>query len=164
MMSVFLLATMLLGWLFAAYVVTQPDPVRAAFALIGVFCCAATHWWRLQAPFLAILLLLVYLGAVMVFFLFIVMTLPQSEEAQEAFNPKSLTPPLLITALTAPLLAWSLTKKGIHALDPQSSAGFHALGVVLFEQYGVLLQYLGLLLFVAMVVSVAVITAPKEHS
>lgn len=162
MMSIALILSMIIGWFMAAYTVTQPHPVRAAFALIGVFCCVSVHWWHLQAPFLAILLLLVYLGAVMVFFLFIVMTLPQKKTPSGPIKFRSLLPPVLIAGITAPFLAYSLTQKGLHALESQQPILFREMGVELFEKYGALLQYLGILLFVAMVASVALISSQRS--
>ena len=62
--------------LFAAYrVITVRNPVHAAFNLVLAFFTAAGIWMLLEAEFLAITLVLVYVGAVMVLFLFVVMML-----------------------------------------------------------------------------------------
>lgn len=152
----------LLGWLLAAYVVTQPNPVRAAFALIGVIVCAAAHWAFLSAPFLSALLFLVYLGAVMVFFLFIVMTLPKIPQQEQPLKLKKLMIPLLIATVTAPPLALSLTKRGLHTFNKQAAPSLQQLATLLFENYGVLLQYLAFALFVAMIVVFAIMTHHKD--
>jgi NADH-quinone oxidoreductase subunit J len=57
----------------ALMVVTVPNPVHAALFLILSFFSAAGIWIMLQAEFLGILLILVYVGAVMILFLFVVM-------------------------------------------------------------------------------------------
>src|SRR6476646_10762964 len=62
--------------LFAAVsVVTSRNPVHAALFLVLAFFTAAAIWMLLRAEFLAIVLVLVYVGAVMVLFLFVVMML-----------------------------------------------------------------------------------------
>ena len=62
--------------LFAAFrVVTTRNPVYAALYLVLAFFSAAGLWLMLEAEFLAITLVLVYVGAVMVLFLFVVMML-----------------------------------------------------------------------------------------
>jgi len=59
----------------AAMVITVRNPVKAALFLVLAFVTAAGLWLLLQAEFLAIALVLVYVGAVMVLFLFVVMML-----------------------------------------------------------------------------------------
>ena len=62
--------------LFAAFrVITARNPVHAALYLVLAFFQAAAIWILLKAEFLAIALVLVYVGAVMVLFLFVVMML-----------------------------------------------------------------------------------------
>ncbi len=62
--------------IFAGFrVVTAKNPVHAALYLVLAFFTASGHWLLLQAEFLAIALVLVYVGAVMVLFLFVVMML-----------------------------------------------------------------------------------------
>ncbi len=56
-------------------VITARNPVHAALFLVLAFCSAAGIWMLLEAEFLAITLVLVYVGAVMVLFLFVVMML-----------------------------------------------------------------------------------------
>jgi NADH-quinone oxidoreductase subunit J len=154
---------MLIGWLAASYVVTQPDPVRSVFALIVTVACLAVHWSHIGATFLALLLLLVYLGAVMVFFLFIVMTLPKDNAARaQQYSWQQSCIPLFLALITGPALASSLTTKGISVLKNSSLLKMSQISVIIFEKYGVLLQYLGLALFVTMLVVVAILQPPKE--
>src|SRR5579864_1960121 len=68
--------------IFAALrVITTRNPVHAALWLVLSFFTAAGIWLLLQAEFLAIVLVLVYVGAVMVLFLFVVMMLDVNFEA-----------------------------------------------------------------------------------
>lgn len=59
----------------ALMVITVHNPVRAAFFLVLTFFSSAAIWLLLEAEFLAIILIIVYVGAVMVLFLFVVMML-----------------------------------------------------------------------------------------
>jgi len=59
----------------ASMVVTVRNPVRAAIFLILTFLTTAVLWMMLEAEFLAITLILVYVGAVMVLFVFVIMML-----------------------------------------------------------------------------------------
>src|SRR5690606_38491836 len=68
----FLSAVMLLA---ALRVITVRNPVHAALFLVLTFFSAGGIWLLLQAEFLAVVLVLVYVGAVMVLFLFVVMML-----------------------------------------------------------------------------------------
>jgi NADH-quinone oxidoreductase subunit J len=62
--------------LFAAFrVITVKNPVHAVLFLVLAFVCSSALWLLLEAEFLAIALVLVYVGAVMVLFLFVVMML-----------------------------------------------------------------------------------------
>src|SRR3954469_22196660 len=62
-------------------VITAKNPVYAALFLVLAFFNAACVWMLLRAEFLAIVLVLVYVGAVMVLFLFVVMMLDMGVEA-----------------------------------------------------------------------------------
>lgn len=67
-------------------VITAKNPVHAALFLVLAFFTSAGHWLLLEAEFLAITLVLVYVGAVMVLFLFVVMMLDINiEKLREGF-------------------------------------------------------------------------------
>jgi NADH-quinone oxidoreductase subunit J len=67
-------------------VITAKNPVHAALYLVLAFFTAAGHWVLLESEFLAISLVLVYVGAVMVLFLFVVMMLDiDIEKLREGF-------------------------------------------------------------------------------
>ncbi|MGD9602718.1 MAG: NADH-quinone oxidoreductase subunit J [Gammaproteobacteria bacterium] len=76
MFEQFVFYTFAAGLLFAAaMVITVRNPVHAALFLVVCFFASAGLWMLLEAEFLAIALVLVYVGAVMVLFLFVVMML-----------------------------------------------------------------------------------------
>ena len=67
-------------------VVTVNNPVKSAISLVLSFFCSAVLWLLLNAEFLSIILILVYVGAVMVLFLFVVMMLDINiSQAKEGF-------------------------------------------------------------------------------
>src|SRR5262250_3219849 len=80
-------------WFFAAILlyagmrtITTRNPVHSALFLVLAFFTAAALWMLLRAEFLAIALVLVYVGAVMVLFLFVVMMLDVNlEQLREGF-------------------------------------------------------------------------------
>src|ERR1700682_6675660 len=81
----FLLAATLV--LAALRLIPPRNPVHAALFLVLSFFTAAALWLLLQAEFLAITLVLVYVGAVMVLFLFVVMMLDVNfEKMREGFR------------------------------------------------------------------------------
>ena len=88
--------------LFAAFrVITARNPVYAALFLVLAFFQAACVWMLLRAEFLAIALVLVYVGAVMVLFLFVVMMLDINVDALRAGFWKHFPVAALVGALIA---------------------------------------------------------------
>ena len=76
-------ATILYG---ALRTVTAKNPVHAALHLVLTFCASAMMWLLMQVEFLGITLVVVYVGAVMVLFLFVVMMLNiDIEEMRKGF-------------------------------------------------------------------------------
>ncbi|MDX2476701.1 MAG: NADH-quinone oxidoreductase subunit J [Gammaproteobacteria bacterium] len=83
----------------ALMVITVHNPVRAAFFLVLTFFASAAVWLLLEAEFLAVILIIVYVGAVMVLFLFVVMMLDINIAELKAGFVKNL-PLAIIVALT----------------------------------------------------------------
>ena len=81
----YLFAAILVGAAFG--VITSRNPVHSALYLVLAFVQSAALWLLIEAEFLAIVLILVYVGAVMVLFLFVVMMLDINvEEMREGFT------------------------------------------------------------------------------
>ena len=78
---VYITSFMMIG--FALMLVATNQPVRSVLCLIGCFLCATIHWILLDAEFLALALIFVYIGAVMTLFLFMVMMLNVDSYAPE---------------------------------------------------------------------------------
>ncbi|MCF6768090.1 NADH-quinone oxidoreductase subunit J [Thiotrichales bacterium 19S11-10] len=68
----------------ALLVVTSANPVRAVLSKVLTFVAAAGVWMSMQAEYLSLLLIVVYVGAVLVLFLFVIMMLDIKEEEKRA--------------------------------------------------------------------------------
>ncbi len=103
--------------MFAALrVITTRNPVHAALWLVLCFFTAAGVWMLLKAEFLAIVLVLVYVGAVMVLFLFVVMMLDVNFDSLRT-NFRSYVP-VGVTVGVLVLLEMALVIVGGRALAP----------------------------------------------
>ena len=98
----------------ALRVVTARNPVHSALWLVLAFFTAAAHWLMLGAEFLAIVLVLVYVGAVMVLFLFVIMMLDVNfEHLRRGFRsylPVGITVGVLVLVEMALVLLGSYLK------------------------------------------------------
>jgi len=155
-------------------VITAKNPVHAALFLVLAFFTASGHWLLLQSEFLAISLVLVYVGAVMVLFLFVVMMLDINVDAmREGFwknFPLALVLGGLVTAELAVVL-WA----GFPTLTLNSAAAtaaMHApdhsntleLGKLLYTQYRFPIQIAAIVLLVAMITAIALTLRARKDS
>jgi NADH-quinone oxidoreductase subunit J len=161
--------------LFAAFrVVTARNPVHAVLYLMLAFSQASGIWFLLQAEFLAITLVLVYLGAVMVLFLFVVMMLDINMDIfREGFwkhFPLAATLGALIALEMAAVLmgGFRLTQapKAVLAagqvVAPVSNA--KALGILLYTDYLMPIQIGAVILLVAMIAAIALTLRARKDS
>jgi NADH-quinone oxidoreductase subunit J len=156
--------------LFAAFrVITARSTVHAALFLVLAFFSAACIWMLLRAEFLAITLVLVYVGAVMVLFLFVVMMLDiNSDEFRQGFWQHM---PLagLVGALIALEMALVLMR-GFQLEAPAASAkalelgNTKLLGIELYTQYLYPLQLAAVLLLVAIVAAIVLTLRERKDS
>lgn len=153
----YIFATILL--LSSVMVVSSRNSVNAALFLVLAFCNAAGLFMLAGAEFLAILLVAIYAGAVMILFLFIVMTmhteLTQLKEGMQRYVP--------VGFIIAFILAIELILIAIHwHIDPkilertqqtglQHLSNTQALGAILYTHYVLLFQICGVILLVAMI-------------
>src|SRR5664279_1721779 len=112
----------------ALRVVTSRNPVHAALWLVLSFFTAAGVWMLLQAEFLAIVLVLVYVGAVMVLFLFVVMMLDVNfDKLRERFRsyiPVGATVGILVLVEMALVLIGGYLAPGSAPLPPAAPANY----------------------------------------
>ncbi|ABA59009.1 NADH-quinone oxidoreductase subunit J [Nitrosococcus oceani] len=149
--------------LFAAtMVVTVRNPVRAALFLVLAFFTSAAIWLLLEAEFLAIVLVLVYIGAVMVLFLFVVMMLDMNlAPLQEGFA-RYLPVGFLVAVLIAIEMIIVLGSKnfGLDQFTAPASRGADysntkELGNLLYTVYVYPFELASVILLVAIVAAIA---------
>ncbi len=151
-------------------VITARSTVHAALFLVLAFASAACVWMLLRAEFLAIALVLVYVGAVMVLFLFVVMMLDlNSDRLREGFW--SVMPLAgLVGALIALEMALVLTNGFDVRQAPTLSEGAarlgntKLLGVAVYSQYLYPLQIAAVLLLVAIVAAISLTLRRRKDS
>jgi NADH-quinone oxidoreductase subunit J len=145
----------------ALLVVTARNPVHSVLWLILVFISAAGLFILLGAEFLAMLLLIVYVGAVAVLFLFVVMMLDIDFAALKAEMARhvplaSLVGLVILMQLGLLYSAWSSAEgamglRQVVAPDLDQVENTRALGMILYDRYFLPFQLSGLVLLVAMI-------------
>jgi len=162
----YVLATILL--FSALRVITARNPVQAALFLVLSFFTASGIWLLLQAEFLAIVLVLVYVGAVMVLFLFVVMMLDINiDKLREGFWSYL---PLAggIGTLMAIEMAMILGNKYfVAAQSVNHPAGYSdtaAIGQVMYTDYLLPFELASVVLLVAIVAAIALTLRGKRES
>ena len=145
----------------ALRVVTARNPVHAALFLVLSFVSAACIWMLLQAEFLAIVLVLVYVGAVMVLFLFVVMMLDINLDQMRKGFWRNLPVAAFVGVVVVLELAAVIMHvfSGVRGADaPVQPAGYSntkALGRLLYTDYVFPFEVAGVILLVAMVAAIA---------
>jgi len=147
----------------AVMVITVRNSVYAALSLVLTFFSAAALWMLLEAEFLAIILILVYVGAVMVLFLFVVMMLDINMEPLKEGFIRYLPAGIAVAVLMAVELLLVVLSKGrfeegaypIPAPGPEGYSNTKAVGEWLFTHYLLAFEVAGVVLLVAIVAAVA---------
>ncbi len=141
-------------------VITSRNPVYAALLLVLGFVTAAGLWMLLFAEFLALTLILVYVGAVMVLFLFVVMMLDINfDKLREGFRNNAFVAALVGLVLLAEMAillggkAMGLT--GPMPGSPQAVSNTKELGRVLYTEYLLPFELASVVLVIAMVAAIA---------
>ncbi len=151
-------------------VITARSTVHAALFLVLAFFSASCVWMLLKAEFLAITLVLVYVGAVMVLFLFVVMMLDiNSDGFREGFW-KHLPLAGVIGAVIALEMALVLMR-GFHVQQPPAPTAkalemgnTKLLGIEIYTEYLYPLQIAAVLLLVAIVAAIALTLRARKDS
>jgi len=146
----------------ATAVVTVRNPIHAALFLVLTFFTSAVIWITLEAEFLAISLVLVYVGAVMVLFLFVVMMLDINiARLREGFS--RVLPLGIIVAAIMLLLMWTVVTSDIFSLEsvgnpvPKEAdfSNTKALGGVLYTDYVFAFEIAAAILLVAIIAAIS---------
>jgi NADH-quinone oxidoreductase subunit J len=144
----------------ALRVITARNPVHAALFLVLAFFNVAALWMLLQAEFLALALIMVYVGAVMVLFLFVVMMLDINIERVRQGFWNNLPIGALVGLLMVGEMAVVLSGRyfGLANLPPHSLAANHSntkeLGRLLYTDYAYPFEIASVILLVAIIVAV----------
>jgi NADH-quinone oxidoreductase subunit J len=150
-------------------VIAQKNPMYSVLLLIASFGALSGLYVLLDAPFVAVIQIIVYAGAIMVLFLFVVMLLNAPHEETEYdlhVHPLLRGGPLRAGALLAAglfvELAWALTKSGGEsgAFPGAAVTSVAAIGRSLFTDYAFAFEVTSILILVAMVG--AVVLARRE--
>jgi NADH-quinone oxidoreductase subunit J len=150
-------------------VVTARNPVHSALWLVLAFFTAAAHWLMLGAEFLAIVLVLVYVGAVMVLFLFVIMMLDVNfEHLRRGFRsylPVGLTVGLLVLVEMALVVLGGYLKPVVApAAAPAGADNTKALGRLLYTEYAYALEIAAVILLVAIVAAIALTHRTRKET
>jgi NADH-quinone oxidoreductase subunit J len=146
----------------AGRVITCRNPVHAALHLVLAFFTCAGLWLLLEAEFLAITLVLVYVGAVMVLFLFVVMMLDINlsplREGFVKYLPVGFTVALLIFAEMFMVLGVKNFGADVVAIPERHGADYsntRELGSVLYTDYVYPFEIASVILLVAIIAAIA---------
>ncbi|APF04482.1 TPA: NADH-quinone oxidoreductase subunit J [Legionella pneumophila] len=172
----------LLTVLSALMVISQNNPVRCVLFLVLTFFTSAVLWILAEAEFLALILILVYVGAVMTLFLFVVMMLNIDVESMKSHLIKYLPFGLIIVALLTGLLMVAIPKdlfknsvqiqekpmsvnSQLMALSTQdelvspenATSNTEKLGMVLYTDYFLAFEIAAVILLVAIVSAITLV-------
>jgi NADH-quinone oxidoreductase subunit J len=158
----------------SALVVGQRNPVYSVLLLIGSFVALAGLYVQLDSPFLAVIQLIIYAGAIMVLFLFVVMLLNAPTEDAAPWDqlhplrqPRIARAGAVLAVFLAVQLGWALARMGelrteVGGRAPaESVSSVAALGEVLFTRHMFAFEATSVLILVAMVG--AVVLARRER-
>ena len=159
--------------LFAAFrVVTARNPVHAALYLVWSFVQAAMIWMLLGAEFLAMALVLVYVGAVMVLFLFVVMMLDINFDSIRQGFWRHLPLAGVIGAVI--VLEMAAVLMGIRQSEPKAMvvvpslsgqvSNTRDLGILLYTEYVYPVQIAAVILLVAIIAAIALTLRERKDS
>jgi NADH-quinone oxidoreductase subunit J len=162
-LSVILVVTSLL-------VVAQRNPMYSVLLLITSFGALAGLYVILDAPFTAVTQIIIYAGAIMVLFLFVVMLLnvqhepPSGRPMSGLPGPTAIKAAAVVSVLIGIELIWALTRIGSAGFRPEQAEEVSSvanIGHALFTRYGFAFEVTSILILVSMVG--AVVLARREH-
>lgn len=154
----------------AVMVITARNPVHSVLFLILTFFNAAGIFILLGAEFLAMILVVVYVGAVAVLFLFVVMMLDvdfvELRQGMLNYLPVGATVGFIVLfELVLVIGTWTLSPEALQAAAAPVASGLtntEALGQVLYTKYIFFFQIAGLILLVAMIGAIVLTLRHKE--
>ena|ERR1700742_2458816 len=138
--------------IFALVVVLHRNPVVGALSLVASFFALAVMYVLLEAPFLAVLQVIVYAGAIMVLFLFVIMLLNLQHEREPFTRPIQQFLGYFASAAFGVGLVYYLVKYAVMKNPaPPFVADARTIGIALFQAYSFPFEMVSILLLAAMV-------------
>jgi len=163
----YILSGVLLGS--AVMVVTTKNTVYGVLFLILAFFNAAGLFLLAHAEFLAMILIVVYVGAVAVLFLFVVMMINVDMERGQQIDRRYLLMGIFIGSvfvveLILVFLSWNTSPEAFELIfAPQDGlSNTHALGALLYTHYALIFQAAGLILLIAMIGAIVLTLRHRE--
>jgi NADH-quinone oxidoreductase subunit J len=157
--------------LFASFrVITSRNPVYAALYLVLAFFQASAVWLLLRAEFLAIALVLVYVGAVMVLFLFVVMMLDINVDSLREgfwkhFPLAAAVGAIIALEMAGVLMGGFRLNESPHAMSSAAdSSNTLELGKLLYKEYLYPLEIAAVILLVAIIAAIALTLRTRKDS
>jgi len=142
-------------------VVTARNPVRSVLSLVVTFFAMSGIWMMLSAEFLSLILLLVYVGAVMTLFLFVVMMLNIDAADKRSgfvrYLPFGIIIVLLITGMLIAAVGpqyFGIGQMPVPQPEPANYSDTQALGMLLYTQYAYPFEIAGVLLLTAIIAAI----------
>ncbi|EHJ46285.1 NADH-ubiquinone/plastoquinone oxidoreductase chain 6 [Solidesulfovibrio carbinoliphilus subsp. oakridgensis] len=158
----YLLAAVLLGA--AVLTATRRNPMHAVCCAVITFLAAAGMFVVLGAPLPGVLEVVVYAGAIMVLFLFIIMLLGLSAGTGPVRAGRLVVPGVLAAASLVALFALIGADPAGRTMLPAAIASPAAVGTVLFDAYWLAVEVVSLLLFAALAAALLFGRAPKART
>jgi NADH-quinone oxidoreductase subunit J len=145
-------------------VIGQRNPMHSVMLLITSFGALAGLYVILDAPFTAVTQIIIYAGAIMVLFLFVVMLLNAHTEddlPKAAIGPRAMKIGVLLSLVLGIEVAWGLSRLGIttfgtNAADVSKISSVAAIGSQLFTTHAFAFEVTSILILVAMVGAVVI--------
>ncbi|RUM95872.1 NADH-quinone oxidoreductase subunit J [Pseudaminobacter arsenicus] len=149
----------------AVTLVLARNPVHSALALMACFLQISAIFVLLEAPLLAVIQIFVYVGAIMVLFLFVIMMVDVREAVLQRFLPGSNLPALVLLVLLGVemlvLVNWSSEFSATGSLAESDGSEIRQLGTTLFADYLLPFEVASIILLAALVG--AIMLARKER-
>ncbi len=139
----------------ALMVIFSRSPIHSVLYLILTFFCLSGHYVLLNAQFLAVVNIIVYAGAIMVLFLFVIMFLNMKEDEKDLVPNVTKIAASIVAGTVFIILFGAYRKSQVGTYDPatfNSQAGMvESLGQVLFRDYLLPFELASVLFLIAMV-------------
>jgi len=150
-------------------VITTRNPVYAALSLVLCFFTSAVLWMLIEAEFLAIVLVLVYVGAGMVLFLLVVMMLDINvEELKQGFTRYAWLGWIVTATVIAEIVGVIVQRRlGLDVTRgavplPANYSNATELGTTLFTRYAYAIEIAAMLLLVAIIAAISLTLRPRR--